>query len=151
MIRKLTIQDYSQVEAIMQQVHALHVGWRPDVYRAVDVVMEEEQYLPAIESGMALGYEEQGCILGIAFFRERKVGNSKQVARRTLFIEDLAVLEEYRGKGIGKKLLEKVQEIAKEQGCDGVELQVNARNQAALEMYRHCGYSEKSINMELNF
>ena len=32
---------------------------------------------------------------------------------------------------------------------DGIELQVNARNRAAYEMYTKCGFREKSINMEL--
>ena len=32
---------------------------------------------------------------------------------------------------------------------DGIELQVNARNAAAYEMYRKYGFTEKSINMEL--
>ena len=34
-------------------------------------------------------------------------------------------------------------------GSDGIELQVNARNHAAYEMYKKCGFTEKSINMEL--
>ena len=39
--------------------------------------------------------------------------------------------------------------LARQERCDGLELQVNARNQAAYAMYRHCGFTEKSINMEL--
>ena len=39
--------------------------------------------------------------------------------------------------------------IAKEKRCDGVELQVNARNANAKVMYEKYGFTEKSINMEL--
>ena len=36
-----------------------------------------------------------------------------------------------------------------EKNMDGIELQVNARNGAAYEMYKRYGFTEKSINMEL--
>ena len=36
-----------------------------------------------------------------------------------------------------------------EKNMDGIELQVNARNVAAYEMYKKCGFTEKSINLEL--
>ena len=40
-------------------------------------------------------------------------------------------------------------EIKAEKNLDGIELQVNARNSAAYEMYRKYGFTQKSINMEL--
>ena len=34
-------------------------------------------------------------------------------------------------------------------GADGIEVQVNAKNHDAYEMYKNYGFTEKSINMEL--
>ena len=34
-------------------------------------------------------------------------------------------------------------------GYDAIELQVNAKNRLAYEMYKNYGFTEKSINMEL--
>lgn len=42
-----------------------------------------------------------------------------------------------------------LKELKKEKGYDAIELQVNARNKAAYNMYRNYGFTEKSINMEL--
>ncbi len=39
--------------------------------------------------------------------------------------------------------------MKKEKNMDGIELQVNAKNIAAYEMYKKCGFTEKSINLEL--
>ena len=36
-----------------------------------------------------------------------------------------------------------------EKNMDGIELQVNARNRAAYEMYKKHAFTEKSINTEL--
>ena len=44
---------------------------------------------------------------------------------------------------------EKVKEIKAEKNLDGIELQVNAKNKAAYEMYRSYGFTEQSIHMEL--
>lgn len=45
--------------------------------------------------------------------------------------------------------IERFTEIREENNYDGIELQVNARNTAARRMYEGCGFTEKSINMEL--
>ena len=44
---------------------------------------------------------------------------------------------------------ERLKEIKAKKRLDGIELQVNAKNQAAYEMYCNYGFTEKSINMEL--
>ena len=61
----------------------------------------------------------------------------------------LAVDEKYRGKGIGHQFFEKVKQIREEKSYDTIELQVNAKNKMAYEMYQNYGFAEKSINMEL--
>ena len=44
---------------------------------------------------------------------------------------------------------EMLKDLKKEKHFDGIELQVNAKNVAAYEMYKKYGFTEKSINMEL--
>lgn len=44
---------------------------------------------------------------------------------------------------------EQVKEIKAKKNLDGIELQVNAKNKAAYEMYCNYGFTEKSIHMEL--
>ena len=52
---------------------------------------------------------------------------------------------------IFNQFFEKVKQIKEENGYDSIELQVNAKNQMAYEMYKNYGFTEKSINMELKF
>ena len=44
---------------------------------------------------------------------------------------------------------EQVKKKKEKKNLDGIELQVNAKNKAAYEMYCNYGFTEKSINMEL--
>ena len=66
-----------------------------------------------------------------------------------IFVDDLAVKKEYRGRGIGTQLLNQMKEKVSSEHLDGLDLQVNARNKAARKMYEKFGFTEKSINMEL--
>jgi GNAT superfamily N-acetyltransferase len=56
-----------------------------------------------------------------------------------LFLEDIYVRDQYRGKGIGKALLAHIASIAKEQKCFGVRWQVLDWNTPAIEFYRGLG------------
>jgi len=56
-----------------------------------------------------------------------------------LFLEDLFVREQFRGKGIGKALLAWVARIAVQEKCYGVHWEVLDWNEKAIEMYKALG------------
>jgi ribosomal protein S18 acetylase RimI-like enzyme len=58
---------------------------------------------------------------------------------KSLYLDDLYVKENYRGKQIGKKLLKLIFEIAKKENCKRVEFQVSSWNSRAIKMYKKCG------------
>ena len=59
--------------------------------------------------------------------------------RAALFLEDLFVLDEFRGKGIGKALLVAVCKLAVEEGCFALRWEVLDWNQPAIEFYEKLG------------
>jgi ribosomal protein S18 acetylase RimI-like enzyme len=68
------------------------------------------------------------------------VGFSTFKARPLLNVHDLAVAPEFRGRGIGKALLDAVAEDARRLGYCKVTLEVRADNAKALELYRRAGF-----------
>lgn len=60
-------------------------------------------------------------------------------AGRGLYLEDLFVRENFRGRGIGTALLARVARIAMEEHCRGVHWEVLNWNTKAIEMYREIG------------
>jgi GNAT superfamily N-acetyltransferase len=58
---------------------------------------------------------------------------------RGLFLEDLFVREQFRGRGIGKKLLAAVARIAMQENCYGVQWEVLDWNEPAIEFYESLG------------
>ncbi|WP_419503215.1 GNAT family N-acetyltransferase [Candidatus Allofournierella excrementavium] len=151
MIRSATQNDYAPAEAIMEQVQDLHADWRPDVYRAGATVLTPDYFDELVRAGQVLVYEEKGSVAGVVIFRERQAGGPVKMERKTLYIDSIAVDEAHRGRGIGRRLLDECKAIARNRGCCGLELQVNAANARAMKLYREYGFGEKSVNMELNF
>ena len=88
-------------------------------------------------------------MVGIIELVFQRIGNPSLVTRNVIFIDSMAVDENYRGMGIGHLLFEKVKHIKEQKHFDGIELEVNAKNKAAYEMYLKYGFTKQSINMEL--
>ena len=143
-IRPAKPGDYEQIEHIMQQVHMLHVGWRPDVYQPRNPVLPREVFEEALTEETFLVAEVDCKVVGLLFYTVRHKGE-----KSTLFVDSMAVEEAYRGKGIGHALFDYAKDLARALNYNGIELQVNAKNIRAREMYEKYGFTERSINMEL--
>lgn len=55
-------------------------------------------------------------------------------------ITNVAVAEEFRGQGVGRKLVSAIRQWAKEHGLDRVVLEVRSSNQAAIHVYHQEGF-----------
>ena len=88
---------------------------------------------PAIE-GLIAAIDEQ--IAGYALFFHNF---SSWRGRRGLFLEDLFVRPEHRGRGIGKALLAELKRTARERGCGRMEWIVLDWNQPAIDFYKAQG------------
>ena len=79
---------------------------------------------------------ENGREVGFALFFHNF---STFVGRAGLYLEDLYVLPEYRGKGYGKALLGKLAAIAVARGCGRMEWVCLDWNQPSIDLYRSLG------------
>jgi GNAT superfamily N-acetyltransferase len=59
--------------------------------------------------------------------------------RSALFLEDLFVLDQFRGNGIGMALLSAVAKLAIDEGCFGLRWEVLDWNRPAIEFYKKLG------------
>ena len=61
------------------------------------------------------------------------------LARRGLYLEDLFVFPEWRGRGVGRRLLSHLADIAVSRGCGRMEWSVLNWNEPAIAFYRKLG------------
>ena len=82
-----------------------------------------------------------GCAVGLAV---SFLGFSTFQARLLLNLHDLIVAPAFRGRGVGRKLMEAVELLARELGCCRVTLEVRQDNHTARQLYRQCGFRDGS-------
>ena len=68
----------------------------------------------------------------------------KKLTRILGIIEDVAVNEKYRGKGVGKKLVESLILIGKQKNCDKIVLSSSEQNS---KFYEKIGFKKKELQM----
>jgi GNAT superfamily N-acetyltransferase len=88
---------------------------------------------PVIEAALAW---EAGHAVGFALWFHTY---STFLARRGLWLEDLFVIPEARGKGCGKALLKHCAKVALERGCGRFEWSVLDWNEPSIEFYKAAG------------
>ena len=149
-IRTAVSNDYEAVIKIISQIQDMHVEWRPDIYRHNDTLISKEIFEKIVENNTFFVAENDNEeIIGVLEIILKHIENPSHVTRNIIFIDTMAVAEKYRGLGVGHKMFEFLKTMKVEKNMDGIELQVNAKNYAAYEMYKKYGFTEKSINMEL--
>ena len=80
--------------------------------------------------------EEDGVVVGFALFFHNF---STFVGRKGLYLEDLFILPEKRGRGYGKALLKYLANLAVERHCGRMEWICLDWNESALKVYRSIG------------
>jgi ribosomal protein S18 acetylase RimI-like enzyme len=87
------------------------------------------------------------CVIHLAWCADQAVGlavcfegYSTFAARPLMNVHDLVVRQSFRGQGIGRKLLQAVQDQAKARGCCKVTLEVRQDNPSAMQLYQELGF-----------
>jgi GNAT superfamily N-acetyltransferase len=132
-IRPATVSD---VATILQLIRDLATYERAPN----DVTATEEQLVkvlfgekPAAE--VLLAFENETPVGFAVFFHNF----STWLGRPGLYLEDLFVKPEHRGKGYGRALLVDLAKIARDRGCGRMEWAVLDWNEPAIQFYRKLG------------
>jgi len=88
------------------------------------------------------GFDDAGSMIFFAEVDAKLAGRIKMMKWWNQFgyVEDLVVNPEYRGLGIGRKLLERGIQWAREKGFPGVMLETQNDNVPACTLYQSCGF-----------
>ena len=132
-IRAATVADAAQILAFIRALAVYE--------RAPDAVVATEEGLVRDGFGpnpfyQCLIAEHDGRPAGFALYF---FNYSTWMGRPGIYLEDLFVLPELRGKGIGKALLKQVAAVAAQKGCRRLQWEVLDWNTPAIDFYRAMG------------
>ena len=152
-VRKATEKDIPKILDLLVQVEMVHHNGRPDIFKGPATKYDEEELRAVIhneETPVFVCTDENNIPLGHAFCIHRQVlGDSVLTDIRTLYIDDICVDKDARGKHVGKTLYDYVIAYAKKQGFYNVTLNVWTCNQAAMKFYEAMGLKPQRIVMEM--
>jgi len=150
-IRFADSRDISGMIDLLQQVGEVHHQIRPDLFRSGAQKYDEAALLRLLaDPGRPiLAAIVDGKLAGYAFCILQETKNDPVLCdRKVLYIDDLCVDEQIRGKGIATALYSRLLEYARELGCDAVTLNVWCGNDSAMKFYEKCGLKPQKIGME---
>jgi GNAT superfamily N-acetyltransferase len=126
----------ADVPVILELIRALAEYERaPHEVRCDEARLRESLFGSRPEAEVLLACHGAGAAGFAVFFHNY----STWWGRRGIYLEDLFVRPEMRGKGIGKALLRALAKIAWERGCARMEWSVLDWNQPAIDFYRSLG------------
>ena len=149
-IRRATLTDIDGINKLLYEVHKVHSDKRPDLFKVGSKKYTNEELAKIIvdDNRPIFVYVDNDDILGYAFCVFIKNNSNSLTDILSLYIDDLCVDENARGKRVGTSLYKYVLQFAKEAGCYNVTLNVWACNNSALKFYEKCGLSVQKIGME---
>ena len=151
MIRKAVEKDIEKIEDLLAQVDLVHHLCRPDIFKVGRKYSAQElkELLKDENRPILVCVDDNDEVLGYCFcIFQQHLDNSVLTDIKTLYIDDLCVDENLRGKHIGKELYKAAVELAKENDCYNLTLNVWSCNESAMRFYESCGLAPQKICME---
>ena len=151
MIRKANKEDIKRIIELLHQVNMVHHVIRPDLFKPHTTKYNEQELEVMLNvSNKPIFVYDDGDVRGYAFCQITEVKDDQLLEDiKTLYIDDICVDENARGKHIGKALYEYVRDYAKSIGCNNITLNVWEGNELALRFYRSMGMQVQKTTMEI--
>lgn len=170
-VRRATENDINGILKLLVQVDMVHHTGRPDLFKGpatkynadelreiikddtkpVFVCVEDEDNVNDVNEGICVEpvSHNDTIVLGHAFCIHQQINNNPVMTDvRTLYIDDICVDENARGRHIGKLLYDSVLDYAKKEGFYNITLNVWSCNPGAMKFYEAMGLKPQKIGME---
>ena len=151
MIRKASKNDIPRVIELLHQVNMVHHVIRPDLFKP-HTTKYSEQELEAMlnDSSKPIFVYDDGTVWGYAFCQISEVSHHSLLQDiKTMYVDDICVDEDARGRHIGSAIYDYVRDYARSIGCNNMTLNVWEGNEPALCFYRKMGMQVQKTTMEV--
>ncbi len=145
-IRYAAKKDVPELVSMVKGLLLMHICRfrsfsRSEMVHNLDEVLGKDYLKVGLPKKNVLVAEAEGEIVGFCEF-EVSLSSIVFKKRRYLYLHDLFIKQGYRKRGIGRMLMQRLAEIAKERKCahSRIELDVDAGNKEALAFYNKFGF-----------
>lgn len=151
-VRRAQNKDIKRINDLLFQVAKIHADGRPDIFKENTKKYTDEELISIIKDDKTpvfVAVDEDNMVQGYTFCIHNEIKDDLLLCNmKSLYIDDLCVDENCRGKHIGSLLYEYVVRYAKECGCSQLTLNVWCLNESAMRFYKKCGLEPLKVVME---
>lgn len=145
-------KDAALLCRLNEEVHNLHYSAHPDVFKPYDfdafLLWYEEMLAKDTTLALVAFYKGEAIAYALLFIKKITSNPFVKNSFSSIHIDQMGVNESFRGKGIGKKLMEEVRTIAKEKGVSRIQLSVWSDNGQARRFYESLDFETYLVYME---
>jgi len=141
--REITFAANQEMAGLVKEKFNFDLERVRELMRQLDssAVVKEQVLYRAVLNGHLEQIFDNGKLIGMGWIFLRQTALRKQAV-----IEDMIMDEAYRGRGLGKAILEKLVKWAAEQGVEMIELTSSPKRIAANELYKKFGFELHTTN-----
>jgi GNAT superfamily N-acetyltransferase len=137
-VRKLEVRSAVAEDAPAVAGLLAELGYpQPDV----ETVVQRLRDMAGRSSVRVLVAVAHGEVVGVASLQEVSLLHDRRPLGR---LSTMVVTERWRGRGVGRALVEALEELARGAGCGRMEVTSNLRRAAAHAFYQRLGYEDRS-------
>jgi ribosomal protein S18 acetylase RimI-like enzyme len=149
-IRRATESDFAPVRQVFSEANRFHAALLPQRFQVVDPIITPG-WLAAVlaeeDTGLFVA-EAEHHVVGVLLLRLMRSSKDPIFRpRRYVNVDEIAVLEAYQGQGVGRRLMQRALEWARQQGAQDIELSVSEANRRAIALYETMGYESVGRRM----
>lgn len=145
------IDDSFTVDStVVLSLSGRHIGFTVKECPSYTKRYSEDQF-EAAEEDYSEYIDSPDQIVYLAFSENRVVGRIvlKRNWNKYAYVEDKAVDKKYRGRGVGRKLIEQAKQWAINGGMPGIMLETQSNNVNACKFYESCGFVLGGFDLHL--
>ena len=148
-IRKATMEDAAELrelylelerDAVRYQPEHFVIGTRDDSFFRYVIESPRQDILVMDDGGRVVGF------VHVMILEQKKISCLKP--QTAVYMQDLCVREELRGRGIGTELVSAAKRYGRDNGADFIRTQVFPGNTAGLRFYERNGFCEMMKTVE---
>lgn len=153
MIRLISQQDIPQVNELYYLLFEQMAEIEPFYFKAS---YQKEEFLQTVvtqkEGFVGYVYEKDKKIIGFVIAQLQQAPPYECFkSLKCAYMMDIVVNAQYRGHGIGKKLIEEIKKWSMDNKADYLELNVLAKNKNAYNLYLRENFVPYTISMRIKF
>jgi GNAT superfamily N-acetyltransferase len=147
-VRQATPEDVPSLVALFQELDRMQADWRvftprPGFYDEVGAKYREAMNNP--DAVVLVATDDEGEVVGMAYGEARTP--SRFSDERALELSAVVVRAGYRGRGVGRVLVQEAAAFARERGISWIELKTFAPNRGAMEFWENLGFESRVVQL----